>query len=107
LAFLTENEASFAHLSLSRAIVAPNSDVAFRRLKTSLQDCLSNHPSCARTLSGTVADEEKSLPTRIIDIGLGHVRADLATFGSKLMECEKTENRKNRYFKEFNKLKLF
>jgi hypothetical protein len=35
------------------------------------------------------------------------VRADLATFGSKLMECEKTDNRKNQYFKEFNKLKLF
>ena len=25
----------------------------------------------------------------------------------KLMECEKTENRKNQYFKEFNKMKLF
>jgi len=35
------------------------------------------------------------------------LRADLATFGSKLMECEKTENRKNQYFKEFNKMKLF
>jgi hypothetical protein len=35
------------------------------------------------------------------------VRADLATFGSKLMECEKTDNRKNQYFKEFNKMKLF
>ena len=23
------------------------------------------------------------------------------------MECEKTENRKNQYFKEFNKMKLF
>jgi hypothetical protein len=39
---------------------------------------------------------EDWVPARIVRLSVDRrVRADLATFGSKLKECKKTENRKN------------
>jgi hypothetical protein len=58
-------------------------------------------------VSSNYRKHEIELQDHSSGLELEKLRADLATFSSKLMECEKTENRKNRYFKEFNKLKLF
>ncbi|KAF2104882.1 HET-domain-containing protein [Rhizodiscina lignyota] len=55
-----------------RPIVPPNSQLAFKRGRAWLKNCMENHLSCRLALSGAKIDDSSRpalLPTRVIDVG--------------------------------------
>ncbi|KAN0098329.1 Heterokaryon incompatibility protein (HET) domain containing protein [Hyaloscypha variabilis] len=64
-----EDEQRLAYLAFGRQVVPADSEVAFQRVLSNLNDCIKNHPACARTFDGSICDESTVLPSRLIDLG--------------------------------------
>jgi hypothetical protein len=64
-----EDEGKTAPFGFGRQIVPADSEVAFERILSSLDDCIKNHPACARTINGEICEEGTTPPARLIDLG--------------------------------------
>jgi hypothetical protein len=65
---MADEEVDLSWLGFGRKILPPECDQSFERLKWHLRECLKDHPACARSIDGSICDEE-ALPTRVIDLG--------------------------------------
>jgi hypothetical protein len=56
-------------LGFGRQVVPADSEVAYQRILSNLNDCIKNHPACARTFNGSMCDEYSAPPSRLVDLG--------------------------------------
>jgi hypothetical protein len=67
---------------LGRPILAPDSGASLDRVRNWLQECIKEHRSCRKTISGIGVDDGKEaspLPTRIIQVGTDEIAPRLIT----------------------------